>query len=127
LTRRIYVAGGSTERLSVVRPWMDMLRNVGWTITHDWTESEGYDRQFTHEEQQHNAKLDLDGVLAADWVWLLVPATKSEGLSVELGAALARGKPTVASGAHVGRSIFHTLVPCFLRHAEAYSHLLEHS
>lgn len=105
---RVYVAGGSSERLTVVRPIVDRLIDAGVTITHDWTRCEGYENP--DYDNSKAAANDLRGCRMADLVWVMVPEQRSEGQAVELGYSLALGIPLIISGPHVGRSVFHSLV-----------------
>jgi hypothetical protein len=98
---RIYVAGGSDERLTVVRPYVDRLIAIGHVITHDWTRCEGYERPHPARDRIRWASQDLTGVSMADVVWLIVPEAKSEGSHAELGAALALRKRVIVSGRKV--------------------------
>lgn len=96
--RKVFVSGGTSERLTVVRPYVDELIRRGFEITHDWTRCPLYDRESTEDERREQARRDLDGVRAADVVWLMMPEEKSEGAHVELGAAFILWKPVVVSG-----------------------------
>lgn len=95
---RVYVAGGSSERLTVVRPFIDRLLAAGVTVTHDWTRCEGYDQAPIDAQLRGYAQRDLVGVSAADVFWLIAPEDKSEGSASELGAALILGKRVLVSG-----------------------------
>jgi nucleoside 2-deoxyribosyltransferase len=95
---KLYIAGGSSERLTIVRPYVDRAIAAGLTITHDWTRCEGYDRASTYQERRAWAEDDLGGVRRADVVWIIVQAERSEGAGVELGAALILGRRVVVSG-----------------------------
>lgn len=77
MSRRIYVAGGSSER-ALVSTYMDSLRGAGWTIAYDWTQNYGGDE---------SARLDYQGVWNSDYLWLILPREKSEGAFFEFGAA----------------------------------------
>jgi hypothetical protein len=118
---RVYVAGSSDER-EIVGHWLLALRKAGAVITHDWTNSEGYYRSSTEDERRRWARQDLDGVRAANVVWMLAPEGKSEGAHVELGAALALGKRVLVSGAHARREsrLFGLLAEIHGTHREAY-------
>lgn len=95
----VYVAGGASERLTVVRPLIDRLLAAGVVITHDWTRCEGWDMPaLSVTYRQRFALQDLDGVRRAGLVWYVAPSTKSEGSAAELGAALALRIPVVVSG-----------------------------
>lgn len=132
MKKLIYVAGGSTERLTVVRPRMAQVVAAGWELTHDWTTCEGYDGPFPPEAQHEAALLDLEGIRRADVVWFLWPEKHSEGIGVELGYALAlfpngvrEAKHLVVSGPFFGRCIFAGLVQhAFETHGEALAHIL---
>ena len=93
----VYVGGGSGDRAECAE-WMDELRKAGVHITHDWTRCEGYGRESTATERATWAQRDIDGVRAADVVWIRIPREKSEGSHGELCAALALGKRVIVSG-----------------------------
>jgi hypothetical protein len=94
---RIYVAGGSSERM-LVRSYIDRLIAIGHVVTHDWTRCEGYERRPLEHEFSEWAAADLRGVALADVLWLLAPEGKSEGSHAELGAALILQKRVIVSG-----------------------------
>lgn len=118
---KIYVAGGSAERESVASV-IAALRHAGHVITHDWTSCDGYARESVPDERRRWAREDLDGVRAADLVWLLAPAELSEGSSAELGAVLALRKRVVVSGPHArwASRIFHGLGEIHDTHSAAF-------
>ena len=93
MTRRIYVAGASTERERIAR-YMGALRDAGWTITEDWCASEASlgksDADLDDETARRVAERDLDGIERADVFWLVAPSSPSFGASTELGYAVAR-------------------------------------
>jgi len=122
---RIYVAGGSSERLAV-RGWIERLTATGlYEVTHDWTRSAGYDRPRSERDDDESATSDSQGVIRANVVWFLVPDDLSEGLHYEAGLARGLGKTTVASGRSIGRSVFHARWPWrFETHEEAYDWLV---
>lgn len=95
---KVYVAGGSDERLDRARPVIEFLQGEGITVPYDWTRSPGYDRELTPAESEQQARLDFDAIRAADIVWIMAPAAKSEGAATELGIALALGKTVFISG-----------------------------
>jgi len=124
---RIYVAGGSSERLAV-RGWIERLTATGlYEVTHDWTRDPGYDEPRSLERDQRAAELDIvQGVRAANLVWYLVPDNMSEGASFELGYAHGRRKRVLLSGRNVGRSVFHArFTKRFLGHCEAFEWLTD--
>lgn len=96
--KSLYLAGGSDERLTIVRPMIERITIAGIPVTYDWTRSPGYDRPLSPEEVRAQASLDLEAVRAADIVWVLCPEAKSEGAATELGAALILGKTVLLSG-----------------------------
>ena len=120
---RIYVAGGSGERLTVVQPMIRRLQAEGARITHDWTLCPGFDYDGTPAELAGWAREDLEGVRNADLVWVMVPEDKSEGAHAELGAAIILGKTVFASGPHCysARRIFPLLASrVFATHDAAF-------
>ena len=64
----------------------------GWEQTYDWTEH-GAVSGDKREVLEYVASKELDGVLAASMVFLLLPGKR--GSHVELGAALAARKPVI--------------------------------
>jgi hypothetical protein len=112
----LYVAGGSSERLDVIRPLMDRARAAGVEIAHDWTTDPGWDlgRPPTVDELGDAARRDIAGILAARVFWLVVPAAKSEGAAAETGFMLAslmlapgpRPRHLIVSGEIGARNIF---------------------
>lgn len=119
----IYVAGASKE-VELVEYWMGKLREAGHTITFDWTvdvrAATKSDAELTNAEQSTYATADLDGVEAADIVWILVPDNASTGCWVELGAAVAMRKDIIVSG-NYKRCIFTSLAGGrFDTHADAF-------
>ena len=87
---RVYVAS-KWENKQRVREIMYMLQAVGHEITYDWTTCEVSNRQ--------QAILDLRGVADADvFVGIFEQEASYKGALVELGAALALGKPVYILG-----------------------------
>lgn len=115
--KRIYIAGGSAERLTIVPRWVERIRvSSSLEVTHNWADEANYRRPAAECAQQ-----DVSGVLGADVVWLLVPEAASEGMAFEFGIAHNAGIPVVASGPYVGRCIFHTLITHrFREHMDAF-------
>jgi hypothetical protein len=125
--KAIYVAGGSDERLTVVRPIIDTLTHHGIHVVYDWTRSPGYDRLLSLNEIGEQAQLDLEAVRVAEIVWVVSPDSKSEGASVELGAALVMRKTVFISGPYALREsrIFHLLATrIFMTHDAALREVL---
>jgi hypothetical protein len=117
-TLSLYIAGGSSERLTVGRPWIDRAIAEGARITYDWTRSDGYEQTRPSDTfLRGQAMVDTQAVISADVFWLLAPVELSEGASTELGIALAAsiltrtnsGKPRtriVVSGPWAHRNLF---------------------
>jgi len=70
----------------------DMLHSEGYKITYDWT-SHGSARTISTERLAEVAELEIEGVLEADFVIVLLPGGK--GTHTEFGMALASGKPII--------------------------------
>jgi hypothetical protein len=126
---RVYVAGGFLER-DLVREWMGRLREIGVTISHDWTESEASapgvtsDDQLSAEQAIRYANGDIEGVRSADLVWHIVASYKgAQGSYFETGLAYGLGKLIVVSGPDWRKSIFHYKTHPFDTHAEAFEHI----
>lgn len=103
--RRIYVAGGSEERL-MVRTLIERLRVRGWEVPHDWTNDPGYDAPPSTNSKRRSARLDEAAVRAAEILWVVAPREKSEGAAHEFGMARGLGKKTMVSGPDCARCIF---------------------
>ena len=123
---RVYVAGGSDERITHARAMIDRLTKCGIIITHDWTRCEGYGRESSENERRCWAMQDIEGVRSADVVWVMVPDRRSEGSACELGAALALGKRVIVSGPHVKQPsrIFCLLAEDYATHEEAFAEIV---
>jgi hypothetical protein len=112
----LYIAGGSSERLMVGRPWIDRAREAGARITFDWSRASGYDEQLGEKERLTDVMNDIGAVMRAGVFWLLAPAEVSEGAATELGIAIATAIKTrtadkprtriVISGPHANRNFF---------------------
>ncbi len=115
---KVYVAASSLQ-MDRARDVMAQLRAAGHEVVHDWCsiiEARGVANpsDSTQDERWDWAIDDLQGVKRADVLWLLVPAEEGAGAFVELGYALALGKPVIASGAYL-RSIFTAMAACYDR------------
>lgn len=120
----VYVAGGSSERGRIAL-FIRALERAGLSITHNWTECEGYSRESTILERQGWAADDFAGVRAADIVWYVAPEQKSEGSHAEIGYALALHKRVVASGPTLAHGrIFTLLTERYETHTEALGALI---
>jgi hypothetical protein len=106
---KVYIAGGSSERLTVVRPIIDRLikNHLNIHVVHDWTRNAEWDFVSVNAgELEANAARDVQVVASADVLWFIAPAEKSEGAATELGVALALKKKIIVSGPHAWRNIF---------------------
>lgn len=112
-TMSLYIAGGSSERLTVCQPRIDRAMQLGARITYDWTRTPNYDVTRPSDLSiRADAERDIAAVLRADILWIMVPQQLSEGASTELGVALGarcvgswNGR-IVMSGEHARRNIF---------------------
>jgi hypothetical protein len=78
---KIYVCGGSSE-LDAVSARMQQLREMGHTITHDWTANvrsvgDANPRTVTHKQRSQWAADDLRGIEEASLVWVMLPIKRS--------------------------------------------------
>jgi nucleoside 2-deoxyribosyltransferase len=107
---RVYVAGSSGQ-IERAKSAIAALRERGHIVTHDWpvlVERVGSANppDASSADRTDWATDDLKGVHDADVFWLLMPSTDGFGAAVELGYALAHGRPVVVSGGTPSRSIF---------------------
>jgi len=130
-TRRIYVAGASSERQTRAKPVITALQKVGHIITFDWTISVdqccGVDGNTPLIDVSENvlraaASNDYKGVVEADTVVLLAPQNFSTGAWVELGIAIGLAR-SIFIGGDVSKCIF-ALLPNCIRY-ESDSHVVE--
>lgn len=84
----VYVGSG-VGNLKAARNFMDHLEERGIMISYDWTKH-GSVKTFGHNDQVHIALEEVEGVLNADAVAILLPGGK--GTHVEIGLALAQDK-----------------------------------
>ncbi len=112
---RIYVGGAWVERHGRVKPIIASLQEAGHTITHDWTKEDTNswsnalhsDSDMPKEERFARARKDCEGILEAQWVWILAPHDRgAAGLWAEFGIAVGLRKPVMVSGANCRRTIF---------------------
>ncbi len=90
---KIYVAGKWEER-NICKGVMAALEDSGCKITHDWTASD------EKENLAQSALDDINGVKNADvLVFIAIEGHHYRGSFVEMGAALALGKPVIVVGA----------------------------
>lgn len=88
MPKRFYLATRK-DRLDQAAPLLDALRASGWNRTFAWT------NQDIHNRGEHAdiALAELAGVREADVLIVLLPG--GYGTHVEIGAALALGKPVI--------------------------------
>ena len=84
-----FYIGSGLERWEDVRALARALERHGWKQTYDWTA--GLFREKGPAELAEIARLERQGVADADLVVILLPAGR--GSHIELGMALALGKP----------------------------------
>jgi hypothetical protein len=103
----VYLATGSTVRLTTARPWIEKLQERGFSV-YDWTRDSGWDlnRPPTEAELVGAAIRDEDAIASCDLFWYVVPPEKSEGAASELMLAKCYGKSIVGSGDFGSRNIF---------------------
>jgi nucleoside 2-deoxyribosyltransferase len=115
---RIYLAGPSAE-LPRVKHWAEALELHHLEITHRWWQSVEdpdmpHDSVLSAEQQLQYARADLRGIDCADVVWALWPTERgrSMGTAIEIGYALAKGRPLFVTGERALESIFGALAKC---------------
>lgn len=84
-----YYIATSLSRMSEHNSVRDSLRNLGYEISYDWT-THGSVKLVSKKRLQEVASLELQGVLEADFVLILLPG--GNGTHLEFGFALAKGK-----------------------------------
>lgn len=132
---RVYIAGSSkpTERARAKR-WHTSLRKLGVEVTSTWIESvekhgAGNPREMSISEREACARSCIDGVRAADLLWLLVPPLEapSRGAWFELGLmyeASSRALPSMICSGDTKQSIFCALGQECIDDAEAFVEVL---
>jgi len=122
MTARVYLAGGSSERLTVCRPLIERLQSAGVSV-HDWTNDPAFSlgREPTLAELRDAAHRDLHALVDAQIMWLVVPVQKSEGSAGEFLAGILNGHTTVVSGEVGVRNVFALLADHICEtHEEAF-------
>lgn len=101
---KVYVAGRSSIR-NGVEDTIKKLKASGFKITFDWTKHP----HFIYREQPELAKkyseLELQAIDSSD-VFILVSDREGSGMYVEMGYALAKGKPVYIIGEWNQKPIF---------------------
>lgn len=106
---KVYVAGGSHE-IARCEDAIQALKDLGHTVVHNWPAmvravGSANPADATDDMRHAWAEQDLDGVAAADILWLLMPDREGFGAAVELGYAIGSDTEIIVSGPHQ-RSIF---------------------
>lgn len=110
---KVFVSG-KTGREQETRALMTALEQNGHVVTFDWTTLPHLRPYADHTAEAREAAIqELQGVLAAE-VLVVLADERGVGMYVELGAALALGKPVVAISEGESRTMFmhHPLVRC---------------
>lgn len=126
---KVYVAGKWSDKYSI-REIMDRVEKMGGEITYDWTKNIS---TKCHEKLGESAKLDINGVVKADYVIFIMtdPNYPYRGTFTELGAALATGKTIFL---YCPDESSYCVTNCFFHHPgiirvesiqEIYEHLAE--
>lgn len=110
---KVYVAGAVIHK-EEIRHVQSKLREIGCTITHDWTVCEPENACPTEEELRTFSRQDIGGVRAANVVVVVLndPTYAYRGTFAELGAAIAFGKTIYIidsmgeEGKHISRHVF---------------------
>jgi nucleoside 2-deoxyribosyltransferase len=87
-----YYIASSLENAEQVKRLIWLLKSWGWQVTYDWTKH-GSVQAEGREVIKETAKKELAGVKEADLVIILLPGGR--GTHIEMGAALALGKPVI--------------------------------
>jgi nucleoside 2-deoxyribosyltransferase len=88
MTKRFYLAT-KKDRSEQAAPLLEALKSQGWERTYAWTPED----DSTPEQRRDIAVKELSGVGEADILIVLLPG--GYGTHVEIGAALALGKPII--------------------------------
>jgi nucleoside 2-deoxyribosyltransferase len=108
IPKRFYISTRYDRRTDAAT-LMDLLRRRGWVPSFDWTGVQDYSNLAAL------AVAEIDGVREADAVIVLLPG--GFGTHVELGAALAFGKPLVVHARN--RSVLEEPYPCVFHYHPA--------
>ena len=88
MSKRFYLST-QKDRNAQAFPLLEALRTKGWERTFDWA-----DRQASDESDYADlAVAEISGIRDADVVIVILPGGR--GTHVEIGAALAMGKPVI--------------------------------
>ena len=87
--RKRYYLAARKDRSAEANALAEALNAQGWTRTYEWTPADGEGT----EGHAHVARAELEGVRQADVLVAMLPG--GFGTHVEIGAALALGKPVI--------------------------------
>lgn len=107
MPKRFYVAS-KKDRRPEADALSERLKAYGWERTFAWGDVGAAD----HDSYAKTAAAELEGVRAADAVIALLPG--GFGTHVEIGAALALGKPVIIHAPN--QKVLDTPYPCVFHH-----------
>ena len=89
--------------MDLVADYIRRLRDLGYTITHDWVSviravGDANPRQATLRQRTKWSAEDMRGIEAAHMVWALLPVKPSFGCAFEIGYAIGHGVDIIVSG-----------------------------
>lgn len=103
MSKRFYLST-QKDRNAEAFPLLEALRTNGWKRTFDWA-----DREASNESEYAGlAVAEIAGIRDADVLIVILPGGR--GTHVEIGAALAMGKPVIIHAPN--RKILETPYPC---------------
>jgi nucleoside 2-deoxyribosyltransferase len=101
---KLFYLSTQKDRNAEAFPLLEALRTNGWERTFDWA-----DREASNESEYADlAVAEIAGIRDADVVIVILPGGR--GTHVEIGAALAMGKPVFIHAPN--RKILETPYPC---------------
>lgn len=119
---RFYVAAKYCDRDAVRIVYGDLI-DRGHSITCDWTNHDIYPEDAPLEKKAEFAIDDIEGVRNADAVIaIFIEERHQRGALIEIGAALALGKPVMIVGEHEASSTLlqHPLITRFKTIGDVY-------
>jgi nucleoside 2-deoxyribosyltransferase len=103
MNKRFYLSTQKDRNVDAA-PLLDALKSNGWERTFDWADREA----SGPSEYSDLAVAEIAGIRDADVVIVILPGGR--GTHVEIGAALAMGKPVIIHAPN--RKILETPYPC---------------
>ncbi len=102
---KLFVAGkiGKEEK---ARKVMQMIRQAGHQVTFDWTSIPHLSPYEDNEEMARKAAILEEQAVAECDALILLADEQGIGMYVELGMALARGKPVFVIGGEIAPTMF---------------------